>query len=363
MRIFRTGVIAPLLLVSLASLRAGEYREFSGSIEGALSHIVAPSADWNGSLWIEAHGLRSNEQEPLVASLSPAQPFNAELLKRGWAIATTSYRRNGMIIDDAITDLTNLRNEAAARLGTPKVVIIEGSSMGGGIATLIAESAGAKEIADGIVGAGAAIQVVDPQFTALKLTHAPRIPVIYLTNQSEFEGPAAYVAAARAKNVTDTVQPVLWKVLRDGHVNLNAPERIAALDAVVAWIASGESPGDRDDATVLMDAGPSAAKVAADGSLRATVRDLARVYGNLYTDLQPADFERLGIGRGDHFELKSAAGTFRVLYGRTYSDVPEGEWIAFPMAEGTIMFARNRAKAAETAGLEIGDTFTIARPH
>jgi pimeloyl-ACP methyl ester carboxylesterase len=354
----------PLRLLSLGFLLAALVasaapREFSGEIDGALYHIVAPDGNWNGSLWIEAHGHRS-ESSPLVASLSRAHPLNAALLGRGWAIATTSYRRNGIIIDDAISDLLALRAEAAARLGEPKVVVVEGSSMGGGIATLIAESLHSERFT-AVVAAGAAIQVVDPQFTALTLTHAPRIPVVFLTNRSELDGPAAYVAAARERAEPETVQPVLWKVLRDGHVNVNAPERLAALEAVVAWAATGVSPGDLDDATVEIDTGPSTAAFLADGSLRATVRDLSRVHGNLYTDLQPADFLRLGIARGGPFTLAAPGGTFTVFYGTTYSDVPQGEWIAFPTADGTVMIARNRANAAETAGLAIGDTFAVAK--
>jgi pimeloyl-ACP methyl ester carboxylesterase len=359
MRPLRLLSLAFLLTALTALVVSAAPREFTGEIDGALYHIVAPEGDWKGSLWIEAHGHR-NEGSPLVASLSRAHPFNVALLGRGWAIATTSYRRNGIIVDDAIADLLALRTEAAAKLGEPKIVIIEGSSMGGGIATLIAESSRSEKFT-GIVAAGAALQVVDPQFTALKLTHAPRIPIVFLTNQSELDGPAAYVIAARERAEPETVRPVLWKVLRDGHVNVNAPERLGALEAVVAWATTGVSPGDRDDATVALDAGPSTAQVAADGTLRATVRDLARVYGNLYTDLQPADFEQLGIERGGWFLLTSATGTFKVRYGTTYSDVPQGEWIAFPTADGTVMIARNRANAAETAGLATGDTFTVAK--
>lgn len=354
----------PLRLLSFAFLLTtlvvcAAPREFSGEIDGALYHIVAPAGDWNGSLWIEAHGHRS-ENSPLVASLSREQPFNAALLDRGWAIATTSYRRNGIIIDDAIVDLLSLRAEAAARLGEPAIVVVEGSSMGGGIVALIAESMHAGKFT-GIVAAGAALQVVDPHVTSLTLTHAPRIPIVFLTNQSEFAGPAAYVAAVRAHTMPEIVQPVSWKVLRDGHVNVNSPERLAALDAVVAWAATGVSPGDRDDATIRVDAGPSTATATADGTLRGTVSDLSRSYGNLYTDVQPADFERLGIAPGDKFALTAPGGTFTVHYGTTYSDVSTGEWIAFPTAEGTLMIARNRADAATTARLAIGDTFTVAK--
>jgi hypothetical protein len=357
MRLPRLATFAVLLAAHVVSATT---REYSGEIDGALYKVLAP-ADWNGSLWIEAHGHRG-EESPLLAELSEAHPFNTALLARGWAIATTSYRRNGYIVDDAITDLANLRAEVTTKLGSPKLVIIEGSSMGGGIGAIIAESARAKEFADGIVAAGAALQVVDAQLTRLRLTHAPRIPIVFLTNQSEITGPEAYVAAARSLAAPGAVQPVLWRVLRDGHVNVNAPERLAALDAVAQWAVTGVSPGDRDDATIEVDAGSSSAVIVApDGSLRATVRDLARVYGNLFTDLRPADLERLGVAQGESFTLTAPGGTFTVFYGTTYTDVPQGGWIAFPTAEGTVMIARNRGNAAEAANLATGDTFAVAK--
>jgi S-adenosylmethionine hydrolase len=170
------------------------------------------------------------------------------------------------------------------------------------------------------------------------------------------------VAAARSLEAPGAVQPVLWRVLRDGHVNVNAPERLAALDAVAQWAVTGVSPGDRDDATIEVDAGSSSAVIVApDGSLRATVRDLARVYGNLFTDLRPADLERLGVAQGESFTLTAPGGTFTVFYGTTYTDVPQGGWIAFPTAEGTVMIARNRGNAAEAANLATGDTFAVAK--
>ncbi len=116
----------------------------------------------------------------------------------------------------------------------------------------------------------------------------------------------------------------------------------------------------RNGITVEISAGPATASVAADGSVQAKVADLARVYGNLFTDLQPSDLQRIGVERGDSFLLTAPGGEFHVLFGTTYADVPEGDWIAFPAAEGTVMIARNCANAASTAGLEIGDPFSVA---
>lgn len=348
-----------LLFVSALTGLRGAPREFTGTIDGALYQVIAPEGEWNGSLWIEAHGLRMPDT-PLVASLSVSQLFNAELLKRGWALATTSYRRNGVIVDDAIEDVLNLRLEAVRLLGAPKLVVVEGSSMGGGIATLLAESRHAGNGFDGVVAIGAALHVVDAQHSSMRLRHAPRIPILYLTNQSELDGPAAYVEEAQKSPGHRSVPPVLWKVRRDGHVNVNAAERLAALDAIVAWIDTRVAPGARDDATMEPSVETADAAITADGSMLGKVTDLARVYGNLFTDLKPSDLARIGVKGGDFFLLNAPGGEYRVRFATTYADVAEGEWVAFVTAEGTMMIARNRANAATTAGLDTGDSFSIA---
>ena len=61
------------------------------------------------------------------------------LLDEGWLVATTSYRRNGPIVADAMADLDALRAHIAATLGEPQRVLLAGDSMGGLIVTLMAE--------------------------------------------------------------------------------------------------------------------------------------------------------------------------------------------------------------------------------
>ena len=54
-------------------------------------------------------------------------------------VATTSYRRNGMIVGDAIADLDALRAYIVTAYGELDRVILEGESMGGLIVTIMAE--------------------------------------------------------------------------------------------------------------------------------------------------------------------------------------------------------------------------------
>jgi len=60
-------------------------------------------------------------------------------MKQGWIVAMTSYRREGLIVADAMKDVNNLRNFICNEQGYPYWVLLEGRSMGGAIVTYIAE--------------------------------------------------------------------------------------------------------------------------------------------------------------------------------------------------------------------------------
>ena len=54
-----------------------------------------------------------------MPDLHPERAANRALLNEGWMVATTSYRRNGIIIADAIDDLDALRAFIADTYGEP----------------------------------------------------------------------------------------------------------------------------------------------------------------------------------------------------------------------------------------------------
>jgi S-adenosylmethionine hydrolase len=66
-----------------------------------------------------------------------------------------------------------------------------------------------------------------------------------------------------------------------------------------------------------------------------------------------------------YFQMRTGAGTFRVLYGRNYTDVESGQWVAFPDADGRTALARAFGSAAAAAGLKVGDTVALdmQEPH
>ena len=331
----------------------------TGEIEGAKYTIARPPG-WNGYLLLYAHGQR-DEHAPLLADLNPRQLAYRTLLGEGWMLATTSYRRNGLIVRDAITDLENLRAHVAKTYGDPQVTILVGASMGGAIVTLMAE-----QFADhyqGAVAVGAALQVHEPGGT-LAFNLVPKIPLVFLTNQSELDGPRRYLAAPFDRPVA----PVLLEVRRDGHVNVNQRELLVAIRAVLTRLDGQplslppvEGARGWFDATQAPSPGPSQVRLLNDGGFEARVTEINPVYGNVTLNAQPLDLAQASIETGTVFELAANRQTFRVRYGRDFTSVPRGEWVAFPDADGFLLVARREADAAATAGLHEGDTVVIHR--
>ena len=89
------------------------------------------------------------------------------------------------------------------------------------------------------------------------------------------------------------------------------------------------------------------------------VTDITENYGNVFIDFRPGDFTRLGIAVGDDFALTIGKVSVQVRYGTTFSDVPVGEWISFPTAEGDTIVAINYGNASEHLGAAIGDPARI----
>jgi pimeloyl-ACP methyl ester carboxylesterase len=360
-----------VLLLPLPGFAATELEE--GEIEGARFAIARP-ARWNGFLLLLAHGYRG-EDAPLVADLNPEHFAYQSLRDEGWMIAKTSYRRNGMIIADAITDLDNLRTHIAKTYGAPKRVYLEGESMGGLIVTLIAERPPENPPEyHGAVAIGAALQIRETGGT-LGLSFGTQIPLLFLTNRSELEGPKGYVQPPMIlSREMRPVTPVLLRVNRDGHVNVNQRERLAAIRILNTWLEQGrgslpQPPPDQAffDATLEPQPGPS--QVVFDDERRgftARVTEVTAGFGNVALNAQPADFAAAGIARNAWFQLNAHGQARRVLFGRDFSAVKRGDWVAFPNAEGFTWLARNFENAAATARLQVGDEVRVrsydARP-
>jgi pimeloyl-ACP methyl ester carboxylesterase len=309
-----------------------------------------------------AHGYRP-ESAPLVADLHPERLSNRVLLDEGWMVATTSFRRNGVVIGDAIADLDALRKFIADAYGEPERVILEGESLGGLIVTIMAERD--KGPYDGAVVYDATLYAKEPN-GQVGLSLLPRIPLLFVATLREAKESRGYLISLVARP-PPVIPPALFLISREGHDNINQAEHLEALRALNAWIERGPEalpkPADQApyfDATVAPDPGPSTAAPHAGGhGFDTRVAEVDAVYGNVLLEAVARDFADAGIPPMTYCSVRAGGSTYRTLYGRTYSDVRNGEWVAFPDADGRTVLSRVLADGAGTAGLKVGDTVSL----
>lgn len=323
---------------------------------------VAEPDTWNGGLVLFNHGHIPAEKD-LTAYLPVAREPFASLLDDGWLVAASSYRRNGVIIADAVEDVAALRAHIADTYGEPETTLLIGSSMGGAISLLLLENRPGHYDGGLILGRGHWLREADdPQPFSFRLTR----PVLFLTNRSEREEPLRYRAGVLGrlqKADTDLVVPAVWTVDRDGHIVFTMEEYRSAMEALVTWEATGEALRPLHDATIPAEMPASIATFHDDGTVTTTVTDISPTYGNVEIGLSAADLERLGLDRGDRLALTTTDGTtVGVTLGAGYGDVPPGDWIGFINEFLRLYLAINRGDAAATLGLAIGDTVTVSLP-
>lgn len=360
-------ILALCVLVSSAVAAPPPVIE-KGTIEGANYTWLRPAGRWNRSVLLVAHGFRA-ESADLVADLSPEHAAYRRLADEGWLVAKTSYRRNGLILLDAMRDLDNLRAEIVKRFGAPERVLVEGDSMGGMIALLLAERPPeTPRLYDGVVAVDAALGLREPDAGFSGLSMQPQIPVVFLCNRNEIEAARHYRELDFPAGVRP-FPPALLRVDRDGHVNVNQAERLFALRYLNQWLDSGlpEPVGLSPekgyvDATRIPEPLPSRVFVDADGlGFVAHVSEISAIFGNILLDAQPADFVQIGLKTNAYFEVTLRDHSYRVLFGKEFGSARHGEWVAFPNADGFYWLGRNKANAAATTQCELGDLVHVRR--
>jgi pimeloyl-ACP methyl ester carboxylesterase len=333
-----------------------------GQIAGARYAIAVPAGIWNHRLLLLAHGYRP-ESAPLIADLNPQKDSIKVILEAGWMVATTSFRRNGMVIADAIEDLDALRDHIAKQYGETERVILEGESLGGLIVTIMAERD--KGAYDGAIALDPTMYLAEPN-GQLGLSLLPRIPLLFVATQKEALQPMRYRTALVARP-PPVIQPVLFLIQREGHTNINQAEHLEAFEAINTWIDRGVNalPQPKDqtpyfDATIVPDPVPSTATVRKESHAFDTrVAEADPVYGNVLLEAVAQDFDDAGIAPMTYCTVEVGGKSYRTLYGRTYADVKQNEWVAFPDADGRTVLARYFGDAVATAGLKPGTPVTL----
>ena len=310
---------------------------------------VATPFVWNGKLLLLAHGLRPIES-PLSSTFSTKNPFYSKLIRDGWIIGSTSYRRNGIILQEAIDDIELLRKYMEDKYGKPEEVYLAGSSMGATIGTMIAENPNLIYTAVLAIGLPQTHRYNIPEFD---LSYKPEIPILFVSNRNETEAPTDYLIKAKI----ELMKPAFWTIDRDGHCLVNSEETIQAFNALQNYVTN-DSIEYKKDGTIEVEITKSLAKFR-DGSAYAEVLAIHPSYGNFNTTFSKNDLEKLGIEKNTYFLVGCRDRFFRIFYGTTYSDVVQGFWVAFISAEGTLRIARNFADAAKSLRCHTGDDIYI----
>ena len=338
-----------LLASGLCQAGPGPFVVNRGKIDTADYVIVSPT-NWNGRLLLYQHGLNDGSLPPTVDLNVESEPYQS-LVAEGWMVAASSYRRSGLIVKDAQTDVRNLYQHISKTFGTPKRTLLMGGSMGGAITIRLIEADPAAFA--GAIVLGTALELRDGGLA--ELTYGAKVPVIFMTNQSEIQESATYVK----KTATNAVPAALWIVERNGHVNFTGPEYVEVVRALNRWVEGGQIERERKFAIPVKEP-PTTARFTEQAAF-GKVRQVGGGFGNLSVSFVEADFKQLGIAPGDKFQLGSGGKTYTATYANTFTDVPSGQWVGFKAADGYYVIAIAFGNASQTANLKAGDEIFIRR--
>ncbi len=115
-------------------------RIIEGSTGPGAQYALHIPREWNGDAVYYAHGFRDIDSPVDLRDQDQFYAFRDALGAEGYAVAFSSYSRNGFAIKDGAQRVHQLRGLLASRLGAqPTRHFLAGHSLGGGIALALAE--------------------------------------------------------------------------------------------------------------------------------------------------------------------------------------------------------------------------------
>ncbi|MCQ1999133.1 alpha/beta fold hydrolase [Arthrobacter zhaoxinii] len=112
--------------------------ELGGTLPGGATWAAQLPQDWNGKLVLYSHGFRPGPDNPAE---DPGFESTAQALTaRGFAVASSSYADTGWALGTAVEDQLGTLAAFSASAGEPVRTIAFGTSMGGLVSSLIAET-------------------------------------------------------------------------------------------------------------------------------------------------------------------------------------------------------------------------------
>lgn len=226
------------LPVNPASADVDGRQTYTGEIDGAKYRVEMPE-DWNGTLLLYSHGYAPEgfgfENLPMATTNRPmpfGQPTEDYLLEQGYALAASNFKGVvGYTVKDAYTDQLRLLDWIEQNVGTPEWTIATGQSLGGVVATQLAE-----EHPDRFDGAATFCAGYDPlgQWnTTLDVAFAVKTLLL----PGEDVKLARYASADEAKSVQDKLTKAVDAALAtpEGRARLAL---IGSLNNITGWYSA-----------------------------------------------------------------------------------------------------------------------------
>ncbi|MFJ9415329.1 hypothetical protein ACIRPT_14340 [Streptomyces sp. NPDC101227] len=199
-----TGIALTALLVAAAGAPPATAapdgqrpRHLTGTLGSGAAYAIDVPAAWNGTVLLFSHGYRpKGSDNPAVDA--PDQATRALLLRRGYALAGSSYATTGWAAEQAVPDQLHTLDAFTRLIGPSRRTLAWGESYGGLVTTAIAERHADRIDGSlamcGLVHGGVANwnNTLDPVY-ALKTLLAPHsgIPLTGFANQTEAKAAAA----------------------------------------------------------------------------------------------------------------------------------------------------------------------------
>lgn len=133
------GLLAAVTLPGTAASSSAQRVTHRGGTfaDGAQWEIDVP-ANWNGVALLYSHGL-VRENLPANPPVDDGQHIEAALLAQGYGLVASNYAGTGWVVQSAIGDQLAALARFRHDIGTPRITIAWGESMGGMITTDLAE--------------------------------------------------------------------------------------------------------------------------------------------------------------------------------------------------------------------------------
>ncbi len=320
-----------------------KYEIVEKELKGSKIMIIVPD-NWNHKIIYYAHGYRA-EDTPLHVDIDMDNSFYSKKVDMGWMIAATSYRRNGIIINDGIKDIRFLRDYIHQNYENIEKEYLIGSSMGGLIATLMAEN---DEYLDGVIANGAALQLDREN----QLKYTPKVPLILLYNNNEKDVADEYLK----KSKKSSLKPLRWYVKRRGHCRISKKE----MGIAFSGLKNFENEKNDKNITQPVPIRKSVSKIK-NNTIISGIKKINKGFNNADTQVVKQDLKNIGLKKGEYFNLICSDKKYPVYWGDHYNDVPIGDFVAFINMNGYLKIARNYADFLAKTGLKESDIIKISK--